>query len=293
VHLSFSKLSRLAKCPRDYYLHYIDRDPEADVINGAGLAGRAVHQAIEEAEPEHLYRVKAEPQDPEAPLTTLVRKHLAAVVDEAGGPEAPQIRWGGRSRVLRDDAYQPMTDADGNPIKAKETFTWWWYEAPRMMRRYGAVRRGDEKAGAEITEATVEFKVGVNLDTPAGPEHVVGYVDAALLISPTGERVVRDWKTGSFTDPFQLAIYGYLTAEAKGWAVERGEFGELRRSDGEVLKVHDLRPMLPLVAPRFADLAATLRVYEQAQVWPWNPGMLCPSCGSRPRCPWGQTLRGD
>lgn len=281
--LSFSRLSVVAQCLMKYRLRYVDKVPEE--VAGAFIGGSAVHRAIEKAEPDRLWARDDFP----AVAADLFVEAWKAELEEREVTDYSKVRWGGRPLLVRDEFDKPILDEQGRKQYAREDHRWWERMGPKMLRHYRAVRLFDERHDVAVLPESTEMQVGVNL----GEFHVRGYIDVALLVDEgTGEVAIRDYKSGSGSaDPAQLATYAWLIGQAKGWTVTRGEFVKLRQGEvGKMREQHDLTRWLGLMAPRFEDLATTLRLAEENNNWPWNPSSFCKSCTVRASCPWGQTL---
>jgi RecB family exonuclease len=186
-------------------------------------------------------------------------------VGDEGGEDA--LRWGGRK--TRD--YPGGEDA-----------RWWRVQGPVMLKRYLAIRRMDEDAGSEPVEAGIEMQV---LAALPGGQMVKGYIDALLLVTADGERVVRDYKTGrpGGGDPLQLASYAWALDKGPGIACDVGHFCYLRRGDQAQF---DLRPLVPLIERQYADLARGVA----EGFFPLRPSAMCKGCSVRESCPYGRTL---
>lgn len=260
-YLSWSRLRTYSNCGESYRLSYVDEIPSSP--HGAAIAGKAMHQAIAEAEVTESW---ADPSDVSMQLSFL--EHFTQDVEEAGGPEA--CRWGGRK------------DREGRPA---EDYLWWINFASSLFcRRYAEVRRLDEAAGWSVLEGGIEMEVGITYQG----RHIVGYVDA-VMVSPDGEPVVRDWKTGRMLEPYQLGVYAWLLgASGRKLTIETGQLGVLRATGGDCLKVYDVAPWAAIVPRMLDDLIRGV----DAQVFPLRPSPFCMSCGVREHCSYGVTLEG-
>jgi hypothetical protein len=267
--LSFSRLSVYAGCPRRYQLRYVEHAPRRE--NGAGLAGRAIHQVIEEAEADAAW-ADEDAWEFGGPWAERFLGLLWAEVEEAGGPEA--CYWGGRRSKQFPDG---------------ETPEWWEARGPIMLWRYAQVRRTDEEEGLVVPAGGVELEVAVNL----GEVHVRGRIDAAVLVDsndPDLDAVtIRDYKSGTMLEPLQLVVYAWLVRIAKGWTAARGQFVKLRpdKPTERIMEI-DLEPLIDLAPERMRALAAQLVISQERDLWPINPSSLCVACDVKEHCPWGQ-----
>jgi hypothetical protein len=270
-HLSFSRLSTYAGCPRRYALRYIehaDRRP-----SGAGIGGTAVHEIIVEAEQEVAW-ADDDVWETDGPWAKRFREVFDEKLEEAGGPDA--CYWGGRKSKAWPDGEDP---------------DFWRHKGPVFLFRYAQLRQADEELGLVIPDGGVEMEVNVPL--PDG-QVVKGYVDAIPLVDQaTGVAIIRDYKTGTWLDPLQLVTYGWMIQAARGWTIESGHFAKLRAEDPEdVIQSYDLRPWLEAnIAPeRYAALAIQIQQSTEHGLWPVNPSNLCVACDVKASCPWGRTV---
>lgn len=266
---SFTRLSTYSQCPTKYKLRYVSGAPA--MPQGAMLGGKAVHRAIEHAENNRWWDF-----DPNADKDTLAQQNewcrrafLEAFLDEiereAAG-HADRVRWGGRV----SDKWPHGEDID-----------WWMKQGPGMVRQFCQVRRDDQRLGIVPHESgSVETEVRTIL--PNG-EGVRGFIDALLYVTADGEGIIRDYKTGTFTDPLQLPTYAWLVERSRGIAVTQGQFVMLRTGQ--------IKPM-PLDGPWAEMIEERLRVVPEKiklGMFEPNPSNLCGSCQFRASCPAGDT----
>lgn len=264
-YLSWSQVSSYQTCGEAYRLRYFEHAPSEP--SGAAIAGASIHEVIAEAEAAFWWQEGFADQLREVFVRTFVRR-----VTEAGGELA--CRWGGRKS--RD-------------YPNGEDFRWWLFNGPLMLNRYAQVRAADEDAGSQVLLPNVERKVSAFLRVPQRPEPIllIGYLDQLVLVNADGEAVVRDWKSGRWSEPLQLAVYAWMLANQEApLTVTRGELVKLRQPLEKTVEAYDLTQWTDLV-PRLA--LDTIRGIE-AGVFPIRPSMLCPSCSVREHCPWGSTL---
>jgi hypothetical protein len=285
-YLSFSRLSTYRQCPAKYRFRYVQHVEERS--SGALIGGKAVHQVIELAEQNRWWEGSDEDEIDRGIyyMEFEFRKDFTAALDAAGGED--KVRWGGRK---------------SREFPNGEDARWWLKNGVMMLKRYGAERRRDHVSGMVLHEDGVEMAVSCEIDVtkrvpnPDRPGEwmevsdtvlVKGYVDALLMVNRDGQRIVRDYKTGTFQETTQLPIYGYLLQAGPGIAVHGGELVMLRYNDNRV-KSFDITNQIPLVPDMFRGLIANLET-EQFQI---QPSMFCPSCTVRHVCPWGKTLPAD
>jgi RecB family exonuclease len=266
-YLSFSRLNTYNTCGNLFRLRYVDR-----VIQEPGgplLGGSALHTALEVMERKGLW-----------PSDEGVEKVQKAFLDdfdaqlsEASDSPFP-IRWGGRKS--RD--WPEGENAD-----------WWRGMGPLFVKRACLLRRADEAAGFTVKPEGVEMEVLAPLDDQI---MVKGYIDAFLMVTPDGEPMLRDWKSGKVggNNPLQLATYAWALAELGISRPTVGQYVYLRAGEkSKGLATYDLTAYLPMVAPMYQDLVKGIA----AGVFPVQPGFLCGSCSVRHACTYGQALDPD
>jgi putative RecB family exonuclease len=260
VYVSWSQLSTYAQCGWKYKSNYRDHVPQEP--QGPFLGGRAIHDAIEWAEPQGYWREDGMVEW----VMADARRRFEEMVEEDGGPA--NIRWGGRK------------DRDGNP---GEDYRWWHFNLGLMSKNWAATRRLDQINGMQMVEGSTEFALSVTL--PSGTLLKVR-IDAAMLETADGALVVRDWKAGRIggAEVKQLGIYGWALHEGPGWDVTLGEFGYLRRA-GE-LQRHNIGHLVEFVPAWFEKYAAGI----EHGIFPVEPNVFCSSCPVRHYCPHGKTL---
>lgn len=259
-YLSWSRLRTYSNCGESYRLGYIEEIPGAP--SGAAIAGKAMHEAIADAEASQSW---ADEDDISMLQNFLGNFHTA--VHEAGGPDG--CRWGGRK------------DRDGNP---SEDYNWWvQYAGDLFCRRYAAIRRRDAGYGYQLYENGVEMELAIDING----RHFVSYIDL-LLVSPDGEPILRDWKTGRMAEPYQLGVYSWVLENSSlGLTVDRGEIGYLRGNDfTQYIKEYDLADWRALVPRMLDDLIRGI----EGDIFPLRPSPFCTACGVREACAYGRTL---
>ena len=261
-YLSWSRLSKYNNCGEQYRLTYVQGVPSEP--SGAAIAGRAMHDAIRDAEASESW---ADPEDMFT-MQFAFNEYFTQYIDEAGGPDA--CRWGGTKDKVTG--------------KGNEDYNWWIrYAGPLFCTRYGSVRLDDEEKGCRLVDA--EFEVGVTVEG----RHVVGYIDS-LMVNADGEAVVRDWKTGRQVDPYQLGVYSWMLEHSeRNITADIGHIGYLRGNDlSKQLKIYDIRAWRELVPRMLADLVKGV----ETDLFPLRPSPFCVACGVRAHCDYGRTLDG-
>lgn len=118
-HLSWSQLQTLSDCGERFRLRYVEQVPEAP--QGALIAGRAIHAAIEWAETRETDKFPDyapiddlihEPPTLQAAFLRLLRENFLRLfdesVEEAGGTDA--IRWAGRKLIHTSVEYKRFVE---------------------------------------------------------------------------------------------------------------------------------------------------------------------------------------
>lgn len=259
-YLSWSRLSTYNGCGERFRLSYIKDLPGEP--SGAAIAGKAMHEAIRDAEASRSWD---DPDDVSMRLAFL--EYFTEAVEQAGGPDA--CRWGGRK------------DRDGRP---NEDYLWWIHHASDLFcRRYAHVRRNDEDWGIQPIDGGIEIEIGV---TYKG-HHIVGYLDA-VMVDSDGEAFIRDWKTGRQVDPFQLGIYCWMLANStRAITTATAQVGYLRGQDTQsMIRTYNVEPWAALAPRMFDDLLGGV----EAGLFPLRPGPMCAACSVRRFCAYGATL---
>lgn len=261
-YLSFSRLDTYNRCGRQYKLRYVDRAPAQP--SGALIGGSVLHACIEAHEQRRTW--ENEYDEAVEILEADFRHRFDEAVAEAGGDGA--LRWAGR----KTRQFPEGEDAH-----------WWLSQGPVMMRRWYKLRVHDAEHGIQLAlEPGTEIEVVAQLEDGTT---IKGYIDALVMTTIDGQRMVRDWKTGKVGggSPMQLATYAWALARGPGIGVDVGEFQYLRRGES---RSYDLRPLIPLIDEQYADLARGIN----AGVFPMKPQSMCVSCDVRESCSYGQTL---
>lgn len=294
--VSYSRLTRYQRCGEAFRLQH--KVKVETLPGGAAIAGSVVHGIIEEmaiggwfTQPKYVEEVGAQ----------LFWERFPAALEEEGGKrfindwgqvDYEGVLWGGRKRAVRDEetgkyVKDPVT---GENIKVGENFPWFMAMAPTWIKRAGAILRDDIAQGGVILEANVERRVAAWLDEPGGTL-ITGIIDLMLVQSKDGSFKIRDWKTGTFTDPLQLANYSWLlrNIEDPDARIEAdiGQMIYLRGKTKETwIREYELTQWLPLVPRMFADMVKGV----DAGLFQLQPSSWCSSCWVREHCDYGKTL---
>jgi hypothetical protein len=301
--LSWSKLLD-TDCWRKFYLKRIAGVPQRP--QGPQMGGKTVHSIIEWAE-----------KEPELPIAASVGTAFG-MEWEAVLRESDDIRWGGRA-------------SKANPNG--EDANWWFENGPRMLDNYFWLRDQDESQGRRIMQGpegpVVEAHVLMNVESgptqaamgeaplsqgrevssgdasalrlggvaPPSPGQITwhGYVDA--MKQDADGLLVDDTKCGRSVAPnvvFQLASYAVGWERTTGEVVERGRAVNLRqRKEPQIL---DLTEPKKLIDGMYRDLATSIQMHTERDVWPASPSNFCSSCSVVAFCPEGQAvvaMKGD
>lgn len=320
ISLSYTTLSKYQQCGKAYKLNYIDKVPT--MVSGAAIAGTAVHTVIEEMILEGWWQdVKKVMTHGAERFQALFMEGLkdakAKIVLDVEGRvvSVEDIHWGGRKHILFDEngeevtelwldcalvhpedatVHEPqcqLTTAKGVPkvrkVKANENYFFFRHEGPTWVKRAGTILRRDAEGGAKIHEAKVEVFVSAWLDHPGGTK-ITGYIDYLyLLVNADGELTIRDWKTGTYIQPIQLANYAWLVEQSMGVEVSRGEIGYLRGASSDTwIRAYDLNKWKGLVPMMYQDAVHGI----DSGVFQISPSTFCGSCWVKEHCPYGKTL---
>lgn len=309
--LSYSRLSKYQRCGEAYRLQYVAEVPQAR--SGAAAAGSAVHSVIEEmindgwfANPE---TVETKGKERFFDLFDYELRESGAVFirdDQGKVTDVTGVMWGGRKHKVFDEntgeVVQEQMVINGEPIFLKggkpkmrnvlagENYHFMRWAGPTWVKRAGTILRDDAAAGVRVAEFGVERRVTAWLDEEGGVL-VQGYIDVMILAANTGEVIIRDWKTGTYVDPMQLANYGWLLenlADEQGRTVsDVGQIIYLRGNKKEDwIKEYDLREWKPLVPRMYRDAVAGIDSGHFAL----HPSSFCGSCWVKEFCDYGKTL---
>lgn len=272
-HLSFSQLNTFLDCGEKFRLKYVVGAPQE--TGGAMIAGRAVHETIEESELRGWWQEPADAEpDPffaaDSEGIEFFRARLDAQVKEAGGAE--RIRWGGRQIAGQ-----------------REDYPWWITNGAFMLRRYAASRQAFHESGWRSAPGGTEMRVTVPLEGIEQP--LLGYIDKFLMqevdldsgeIMP--EPAIVDWKTGKVgsINPMQFATYATLLELGPQIVTSIGLAVFLRAGDAD-RRVQPVR-FAPIV-PRMKEVYASLvEGVESGRQFVPNPHAWCSSCEVRESC---------
>lgn len=299
--VSYSRLSRYQQCGEAFRLQHVVEVPTMPM--GSAIAGTVCHELIEEMTLEGWFR---SPDTVEAnAIVEFEKRFTSGLVKEGGEPlyvdgklmDFDGIYWGGRKRAQRDDNDKIVRDAEGKSIMVGENYPWFLRMAPTWLKRAGTILREDESRGLTVAQANVERRVTAWLiqphTDPNYPEGVLvtGIIDLMLLTAQDGSHVIRDWKTGTYVNPIQLADYAWLLAnidhEPDRVEVKYGQIGYLRGKTKDTwIREYDLRPWVNLIPRMFKEMVAGV----DAGLFPLHPSSWCGSCWVREHCDYGVTL---
>jgi len=267
---SFSRLSTYRGCGRKYELSYVEKAPRQP--QGSLIGGSAVHATIEVAEANRWWR------DPTEQAYVWLEREFLSQFHEIAGEQATMIhpdhgldyegvRWGGRK---------------SKAFPYGENVQWWEREGPKMLERWHMLRGLDSINGYALLD-DVELEVSAMLDENT---YVRGFIDALRYVNADGERLIRDWKTGSSAgDPSQLATYAWMLREGPGIVATQGELVMLRQQTNQI-KTFDLTKWIDLVPMMFRNLARGI----EHEIFPISPSNFCVACTVKDSCEWGVTL---
>lgn len=259
-YLSWSRLRTYSNCGESYRLSYVDGIPSSP--SGAAIAGKAIHEAIRDAEASQAWD-----NEDIFSITFAFHEYFTEGVEQAGGPD--ECRWSGRK------------DRTGKP---NEDYMWWLqFAGPLFLERYALIRRMDDAAGIVLYPEGVELEVGIDVEG----RHLVAFIDQ-LLVTSDGELFVRDWKSGKQLEPIQLAVYSWMLEQSeRKLHVDMGQLIYLRGNGADKqIKQYDLRQLRELIPRMMKDLIRGV----EGDIFPLRPSPFCVACGVRQACAYGQTL---
>ena len=248
---SFTSFDTFARCPRQYALRYLCRQPEPLPPHPAAEFGRAAHAAFETFTRERRERAaRGEPSPSRWELGTWFDDALARTCLPQGqdGDE-----WRAKARPMLDRFW-----AGEQP------------DAVASARGVAAVLAGELSAAPDTVGEEIRFRLPLGLDESTRVM-VSGYIDRVDRL-PDGDLEVIDYKSGN-GDPeraatsLQLGIYALGCRDALGlgrparvtlYYVERALRAAARRSDGE----------LDMLREELASRARAIR----SSVFPESPG---------------------
>lgn len=278
--LSYSRLSKYASCGVAFKLQYIDLVPTE--TSGAGLAGTATHLTTQAMVDEGWY---AKADIVETHGAEMAVDKFEELVEAEGGPD--KLRWGGYKRILRDeDTGKPILDAEGNQMKVGENYDWMRKTIPTWVKRAGGILRRDKGNGLVVVSSTTEMSVSRFL-TEKEDVLITGFIDVMMVQDQeNGKYRIRDWKTGTWIEPMQLANYAWLV-EGMGWEVDTGEIAYLRGAKPEDwVRVYDVSKWKAIVPMMYESAVKGI----EAEHYQLHPSSFCTSCWVRTSCPYGKTL---
>lgn len=261
--LRHSHLNSFQGCGRQFELTYL-RPPSFVIPQGAFHGGSAVHEAIEWAEKEGVWKR----EDPEDMIYGQAVARFQEKVDRDGGPE--NIRWAGRK---------------SKQYPGGEEYNWWIFHLGVFTKRWLDIRRTWDFEGVRLLPDGAEMSFRATLPTGT---ILSGRADAVMYVDPEGEPYIVDWKSGQkgASPVLQLATYAWGIGQTRGLTITKGQFVYLR---GPQIDTHDLTPYLPLVPKLYGDLEKAI----EAETFLISPSNFCISCPVRLDCEYGSILPRD
>ena len=180
-------------------------------------------------------------------------------------------------------AQEPDTDLwrkGGRASKAlpnREDVEFWRDKGREMVLAYLAYRKVSDFQVWELPDETPGIEVPVR--ATLGDAEVIGYIDR-ILVSPAGELVVRDLKTGKAPpDAIQLGTYAEMVDQSFG----------IRPRWGDYYLSRDARPTTPVDLTPYSHeylLAEYNKIdlMRKQGLYLVNEGQHCISCGVKAGC---------
>jgi putative RecB family exonuclease len=178
---------------------------------------------------------------------------------------------------------EPDTDKwrkGGRASKAlpnREDVVFWRDKGLEMLEAYYAYRKASDFSVWELPDETPAIEVPVR--AALGDAEVIGYIDR-ILVSPAGELVVRDIKTGKQPpDSIQLGTYAEMVDQTFG----------IRPRWGDYYLSRDARPTTPVELTPYSHeylLAEYNKIdlMRKQGLYLVNEGQHCISCGVKAGC---------
>ncbi len=193
-HISYSALSTYVDCGQKYYLTRMVKVSETPAWYFIG--GSAVHTASEIIDGNwDYYKNLGDTADTNLVCSELFRqewdKHCTETREQ--NPDVPfsEYKAGGRA-----SKQYPL----------KENDEWWFHNGPQMVKNWLLWRQNSHLVVWEPSEGKTAVELGIEL--PMDSWNLRMFIDR-VFVTPNGEMVVLDLKTGARTptSDLQLAIY--------------------------------------------------------------------------------------
>lgn len=222
-HISYSALSTYTDCGHKYYLTRVKNLPETPAWYLVG--GSAVHEASELFDKEFPSTFTDEDVARFNPTQTFSETWARALERqiESTGVGVEGFRAGGRVSKAWPE---------------KENSDWWMYHGPLMVKNWIDWRKGSGWSIWEPQEGL--FAVELGLDYSVSDETYVKMFIDRVMVTPSGEIVVMDLKTGARTpsSDLQLAVYAAGLEDKFGIRPQYGAYWMAR--DGVTSQLSDL-----------------------------------------------------
>jgi len=247
-YVSHSAINTWLNCGWQYYLsrvHHVPENPSYWLVGG-----KAVHECTEKYDFGHLKDVN------EDFLEAWNRNYEQS---DNGLP----FRAGGRATKAYPD---------------KEDASWWLQHGPQMVSDWITWRHESGYQMFVLPEG--EQAIETELSQELAGVKMRGFLDR-LMVSPDGEVVVVDIKTGSKapgTDT-QLGTYAILVEKTFGVKVTKGAYWMSRTGE--------LTPLIDLTHHTEARLASHINGFKRAienKIFLPNPGFMCGTCSVNKAC---------
>jgi hypothetical protein len=184
-------------------------------------------------------------------------------VTEKTGTAPDSWRVGGRASKANPD---------------KENGTWWYANGKEMFQTFIDSWRNQKFQVWQAPDGN--YGIEMEFNVMFGDSLIKAFPDA-IVVMPTGELAVVDFKTGSYTPDsgMQLGLYASCIESVFGIRPTRGFFYSARKA--EFIEVFDLnRWTIPVFTALFKDFNTALN----NQIFLPNIGMACSTCGVADYC---------
>lgn len=257
THMSNSQLSSWLHCGKSYQLKRVFNAPSIPSVWLAG--GVSLHDTICDI---NLASVgELEDVDPVHRFQTYFDAFVENQIAESG---IPMDQWRVAGRATKEKPN-------------KEDFNWWRFEGARQAQEYKTwLRLSDWKIFVNEGKGMAEFETTATF----GGMEVKGFADA-LMVSPDGELVIVDFKSGTRvpSNKFQLGLYTAAIERALNIPVSKGAYMMTRKT--EMTDLFDLSRFTPRY---FDNVFSMAKIALENDVYIPNPGDACNMCDVSDYC---------
>ena len=196
-------------------------------------------------------------------------------------PEIWQAAWDKATEDI--DRTKPIR-AGGRATKAypdKENEAWWMANGPVMLTDYVKWRESSKWSILSLKDDFVEMEFEISLPREGGDDIAIkGYIDR-VFVTPEGETVVCDLKTGNYApaSTTQLGVYAVAIAEKYGINPMLGCYYMSRKGEPTEMRslIHYTPQLLSYWLGSFVDSVRDERFIPHVT-------SMCQSCMVAPSC---------